>query len=252
MAKVMDISELKDLFRFVVKCTWDKKNPNPGEDHQDKKAKKILSDLLGQQPPEVKETFTFNLCGERTFLITGLTLSPDDLAKFVKMITEDGFGNLTNVKVEFAPKKWPTEKDKVVSVGNYFQGSISPEPGGYRFVAKLWWDPNDEDDKAAQKTITDIVTKVQNQGPQHPEIPGINPLIQCDILVGDQTAWIVGFAHNTNSEHPQSAPENLQRFISKMVYKGVINSRVSHATSGPQVNTILNDVNQITGKKRKL
>jgi hypothetical protein len=236
--KVMEIAKLLDQggYRFVAVCTWSKVNPNPGEVHQDKKAKKILADLLGQQPQEVQHTFTFNLCGERTFLITGFTKNPEELDKFIKKIEiEDGSGNLTNVKVKFTPKKYPTPNDMVDSL-NYFQGDVSPEPAGYRFVAKLYgWDPKPEVDEMARQTITRIVTDAQNG-----EIDGINKLIQCDILIGGQTAWIVGFAER---------PKNLQYFISKIVYKGVIEARVSHATSGPQVNTILNDINQITGKK---
>jgi hypothetical protein len=232
MPKLMEIAELlkQGGYRFVAELTWPKENPDPEDEvHQDKRVKDKSADLLIEQPQEVQHTFTFNLSGERTLLFTGFTLRPKDLYKFIKKIKgEDGSGNLTHISVKFTPKKDPTENDKVVNLG-YFQDGTSPE-SAYRFVAKLYWDP--KDDKDARDRITQTVQKVQNQ-----EIPGINPLIQCDILVGEQTAWIVGFT---------DTPSSLQKFISKIVYKFVIDARVSHATTGPQVNTILE---HITDKK---
>jgi hypothetical protein len=227
----------KGAYRFVAVLTWPKENPDPeDQDHQDKKAKSKLVELLGvDKPPEVLNTYTFNLSGERTFLITGYTESPQKLYKFIKKITP------ANISVKFAPRKNPTEKDQVLSVGAPFKGDMSPEPGGHRFVAKLYWDPRDDAD--ARSRITDIVTKVQNQDPQ---IPGINKVMQCDILVGEQIAWIVGFAYETPPPTPSdlfySGPDNLQRFISRIVYKQMIDARVSHATSGPVVNKILDNI----------
>jgi hypothetical protein len=230
MPKIMEMAELVNQggYRFVAVLTWPKENPDPEDKvHQDKIVKNKMADVLIQQPPEVQHTFTFNLSGERTLLITGYTLKPTDLYKFVKKITgEDGSGNLTHISVKFAPRQSPTAMDMVDNLG-CFQGETSTVPGYYRFVAKLYWDP--KDDQVARKTIADKVKEAQNQ-----QIPGINPLIQCDILVGDQTAWIVGFTEK---------PSSLQSFISKIVYKGVTEAKVSHATTGPQVNTILNNIN---------
>jgi hypothetical protein len=225
MAILMGIAELLDqgAYRFVAVLTWSKENPDPEDPvHQDKKTKNKLTDLILNKPPEVQFTYTFNLSGERTVLVTGYTLNPKDLYKFVKKIKgEDGPGNSTHISVKVTPTKDPTPTYKVLNVGPPFQGDISPEPPGYRFVAKLYWDP--KDDEEAQNRITEIITKAQKG-----EIDGINPLIQCDILVGEQTAWIVGF---TDTNH------NLQKFISKIVYQFVIDARVSHAITGPQAMT---------------
>jgi hypothetical protein len=241
MPKVMDIAEIlaQGGYRFVVVCAWPKENPDPEDEvHQDKRVKDKMANLVIRQPQEVQHTFTFNLSGERTLLISGYTLKPKDLYKFVKEIQgEDGSekSKPTHISVKLTPGKDPTPTNMVLGVGLPFQGDISPEPDGHRFVAKLYWDP--KDDEAARNRITDIVTKAQNG-----EVDGIDKVMQCDILVGEQAAWIVGFAHKGSRKPYQHSPENLQRFISKIVYQGVIDARVSHATTGPQVNTILNNI----------
>jgi hypothetical protein len=232
MAKIEKLPP--DAYRFVAVLTWKKGYPDrESKVHQDKITKDTLANLLGVQPPQVLNTFTFNLCGERTLLITGYTRSPGDLDTFINMIT--GGSHIT--------VHCTAGNDQVESVVDSFQGPISPEPGGHRFVANLTWDKKDDD--GATKRIREIVMKVQNQDPQDPEIPGINKVMQCCILVEEQTAWIVGFAYETRatpSEPYLSGPDNLQRFISRIVYKQMIDAKVSHATSGPVVNEILNKI----------
>jgi len=229
MARVMGVPELvaQGGYRFVAVCTWSKENPNTGEHiHQDRKVKNIFANLIAQSLTWVQHTFTFNLCGERTFLFTGLTTGVDDLNKFINTITHDASGNPTNIKVEYTPKNGETDDNKVEPVGKSFDSTLGPEPGGYRFVAKLSWGLND--DTAARNRISEKATLAQSGG-----FSGIDRVLQCDILVGEQTAWIVGFANG---------PDDLQTFISSIVHQYVIDARVSHVTSGPKVNFILEQI----------